>query len=1234
MKQINKWPSMPYPGLRPFEMTADYDESLIFFGRKNQIYDLIDLLAESHLIAVLGPSGCGKSSLVRAGLIPYLEKGYLYRAGASWITTAMEPGGMPIKALAKALHEASTKDKITDSQQKSAISIPRFEEQLRQRPDALVELFEESTFIFSQKTNFLILIDQFEELFRADMTTRSEAIQLINLILNVFHARPERLYIVITMRTDFIEHCAYFQGLPEALNQTQYLTPRLNIEELREAIVKPIRMDHFGGDIEPSLIHRLLNDMSEDDTYDPDRLPLMQHALMWLWQISLQKTKKESGQPILTLSEFEVLEGLKGALPTHANLTFESLSPAQKKIAEAMFRLLSELGPGGHFTRRITTPEEISKVGNFERDDIIPVIETFADEKSCFVRWKAEKTIVDVSHESLIRKWGRLTEWAKEEARKATKYKELLREVKAYEAGKAGLMDELKVKDFRRWWEKDKPTAEWTKRYIYDRDDKQSYRRDYNNAKRFLDESEEKVKQEKAEKEEEQRRKIKMAQEQAIKAKKQARQNKIIAIALGLLATIAILAAGYAYFLKYDIKIKEDYSVADKIANSVGILTYKNRHELSVLLTLSALNVCEEHRKTKMEKLLHSFINHEWVRWLDNKIEFSISRYKPLGTMKHIEQVLILIRNSKYFSGLLPAHDGGVNTIDLSRNGESFAFGGKDRIVRVYEVKNIKNNPKILRTQKNIVMVKFGNVINTLNYVTHDGKLFRWNLETSKPKEITLGGYIGELKFSAFSGDGKRLVYSYKDGTTIIWDIQNSGKIVFQFVNSIPVTSVALSHYGDKLAVGMKSGALKIWDLRYPAGKPVIMHRGSKNRISFIKFSHDAKYLICEGDSMDFEEWDLESRKLKRTNVGQGEGGVTTVTISNDGKYIISGYKDGRLKVWDLKKESEEPHVLHGHKKRVLSLSSSLDSNTFVSLSKDGEIRIWKRQKTDHFSGTAKTFEEIEKNIAKLKENICKKVGRSLTPNEWKQYIGDHIHYRPICYDDDPAYLEEAGRINAREGLRVVAVEQFRKANVKDPEKAANNYWEAWKFFTKGKDELKKGNFNGATKDFDKAKKLDYNLKENIAKAEYQEISNLEQEISKLAGNGNIDDALNKYDSVKEFVEETKNESHFRDIYAKLFDALCYWGAQLCNSSKVIFACDFAVDLEPENEGIVYNRGVAYVESKLIEKALVDFNKFKALTKKKKINSDYIDNWINELNEGRSSLVTEYIEKNRQKPCR
>ena len=89
----------PYPGLRAFERY----ESRIFFGRQQQVDDLLARLKQHHFLAVLGASGSGKSSLVKAGLLPGLEKGYMGEVGSRWAIAEMRPGDQPFVRLAEGL---------------------------------------------------------------------------------------------------------------------------------------------------------------------------------------------------------------------------------------------------------------------------------------------------------------------------------------------------------------------------------------------------------------------------------------------------------------------------------------------------------------------------------------------------------------------------------------------------------------------------------------------------------------------------------------------------------------------------------------------------------------------------------------------------------------------------------------------------------------------------------------------------------------------------------------------------------------------------------------------------------------------------------------------------------------------------------------------------------------------------------------------------------------------------
>jgi hypothetical protein len=150
----------------------------------------------------------------------------------------------------------------------------------------LVDAFEQAH--LDPRENLLVVVDQFEELFRyqalataaqpGHLTRATEdATAFVNLLLEVC-AHPELpIYVVLTMRSDFLGECAQFFGLPEAINRGQYLVPRMTREERRAAIVGPTAVG--GAELGPVLLTRLVNDVGDN----PDQLSILQHALNRTW---------------------------------------------------------------------------------------------------------------------------------------------------------------------------------------------------------------------------------------------------------------------------------------------------------------------------------------------------------------------------------------------------------------------------------------------------------------------------------------------------------------------------------------------------------------------------------------------------------------------------------------------------------------------------------------------------------------------------------------------------------------------------------------------------------------------------------------------------------------------------------------------------------------------------------------------------------------------------------------
>jgi hypothetical protein len=503
--------TLPYPGLRPFR----YDESDIFFGRESQIDQLLERLARNHFLAVTGPSGCGKSSLMKAGMIPALSAGFMVEGGSRWRICELRSGDRPLARLARALGSAD----ILGADRTGPESIAFIEATLRRGPLGLIEIVKGAEAL--KGANLLVIIDQFEEIFRyRDRIAADEADAFVALLLASARQTEVAIYVVITMRSDYLGDCALFHGLPEAVSAAQYLTPRLTREDLELAIAGPARV--FGGRVEPRLVNRLINDFGTD----PDQLPLLQHALARLWNIASAKP------PVLTIKDYQAIGGLSAALSNHGDEILAELTPEQLRIAEIMFRRLSGTRDGRHDVRAPARTAEIARIAAVDPAEVIAVADAFRRPDRCFLTTPEgpldENTLLDLSHESLIRQWNRLADWVTDETNSAEMYQRLRDWALRWEQGNAELWRGPDLANTVAWRQREAPNEAWAERY--------GGRDQFYLAMKFLDASEE-------------ARRATAAAEEA-KRQQQLRRARRVAWSFGG-ATAALLAGIAVYYLAY-----------------------------------------------------------------------------------------------------------------------------------------------------------------------------------------------------------------------------------------------------------------------------------------------------------------------------------------------------------------------------------------------------------------------------------------------------------------------------------------------------------------------------------------------------------------------------------------------------------------------------------------------------------------------------------------------------------
>jgi WD40 repeat protein len=1011
----------PFPGLRSFST----EESHLFFGREGQSEIVLEYLAENRFAAVTGASGSGKSSLIYCGLIPILYGGFITKAGSKWKIMATHPGNSPIENLANLLANNEETEKYSEN---GHIKQYILNTVLRRSSYGLVDAIRQMK--VPEKENILLIIDQFEELFRykesrKDSTTFNETEAYIKLLVNAVKQRELPIYIVLTMRSDFIGECSQFHELTNLINDSNFLIPQMSREDFRNAVVGPISVG--GAEIDPQLLQHILNTI-EDKT---DQLPVLQHAMMRTWDCWLHYN--ESDAPI-KMRDYEAAGKMENALSRHANEAYEELTDEGKDICKSLFKCLTEQGANNQGIRHPASIKYIAEIAQVADQKVIDVVEKFRAKGRSFLTPGEgvpldSDTVIDISHESLMRIWDKLKIWVEEESSSVQMYLRLAEASSQYQLGKTGLWRPPDLHLALNWKKTQKPSLTWAKRY----------NPAFEKVMVFLDASEKKFLQEEQNKVRLQRRAINRTRKFAIisgvvaivvvfllllvyisleenkeltrdLANKNLDLEKITNenIKLRELAEIradkeafervmAQIAADSAKFEKlkaekealearetvtevtqYSQKLEKTTEMAEKEKQQAIQTAQKERVERT-----EAEKEKELEYKRRMLQIAETMASKS-LSVNDNNLKallaFQAFKFnKEYGGEENNPDIyhalyasLVAFNGTAYNS--LKGHEGNVNSISFLSNSDIFySSGGDGRILRW----DLNTSPIISRTLID------NNFINRSMAVSNNDRwlacgtptsgiqLFNLNNPNSPPK--LLEGHKGWVDALAFTPDSKKLFSASTDNSIIYWDLIAGTNTTFVNYDS-KINSICVSPDGKFLAGGSVNGKVIVWNLA--SNKSTVLYE-SDNSIQVLKYNRTGSRIIFGNKTGTLGIINLRTNKIYTIKAHTAR--ITDIALSPDNTLLATASYDGTIKIWNANNLNIRPVEIRAHEAWAHSLAFDRNGRYLVSGDTQDRIFVW-ASRTDYMA-----------------DEICGKVTRNMTANEWDDYVGYDIEYQKTC---------------------------------------------------------------------------------------------------------------------------------------------------------------------------------------------------------------------------------------------
>ncbi|MEJ1238580.1 hypothetical protein WBG78_10635 [Chryseolinea sp. T2] len=513
----------PYTGLRSFTE----EESIYFKGRDGQIDLVAKQLSERKFLMLTGASGDGKSSLIYAGLVPQAKSGFFKAKYSNWSIVDFRPERTPLRNLLNAVSRTFQLDVLS------------VETELNRGFSSLVDIYLNSNLYADtheivsansdaerrqlkyKASNLLIIVDQFEEFFTNPENFSGEApghdAQLVvNLMLETARIALERelpIYVVFTMRSDYIGQCNTFRGLPEFIGYSQFFVPRLNRSELRQVIEEPAALN--GNSISRRLAERLIYDLNEGI----DQLPILQHALRQIW-VQAAETGEEmdlihyamvGGLPFEELpgndkerfntwiqqqppSQRELYQNARlgsvieiharklynNAIERYASQAIVALHAREiKRCIAITFACLTKIDNGRAVRHRMSVREiaAIINVPSVTHEVLADILQIFRLPDNSFIRpftfevqgKLASDAVLDITHESLIRNWSMLLRWANQEYNFYTTFEDVSKHLKRWKDSgmNSGYLIPIgPLTFFEKWYSECKPNSAWIKRYL------------------------------------------------------------------------------------------------------------------------------------------------------------------------------------------------------------------------------------------------------------------------------------------------------------------------------------------------------------------------------------------------------------------------------------------------------------------------------------------------------------------------------------------------------------------------------------------------------------------------------------------------------------------------------------------------------------------------------------------------------------------------------------------------
>jgi WD40 repeat protein/serine/threonine protein kinase len=859
VEKTNAETESPFAGLSAFQQ-ADAGR---FFGREAEVDVVVGRLRHQALVTIAGPSGSGKSSFVRAGVIPALTG-----ARSNVETFIVRPGRHPLVALADVLARIEPNGASVEKADLETTAAT-----LRSRPGYLGAQLRSRCRGHGAAHRIVLVVDQLEELYTLGIDPAERA-TFCACLEGVADDASSPLRVVATIRADFLDRLSEDRRFLSEVTRGIWFLPPMAREGLRNALVKPVEASGYHFEDE-ALVEEMLSGL--EGTTTP--LPILQFAITKLWEA------RDTERRLLTRVAYLALGGVAGALSTHADAVLSSLSLSDQHLAKSIVMTL--VTP--ERTRAIVPLEELAALAP-DGATGEEVVQHLAEARLLAIdatRGREGKT-VELAHESLIERWGRLRQWLDENEQDGQFLEQVRHAAQQWERngkGEGFLWRDRAAENAASWLERRQPDGLIGLG---------------NREKQYL--------------------------ESVVHLAEQTKRwkRRLLAVTVATTAVFVVVVSILA------LQAVEQARRADIQAR---------RADNEAQQTVDQARRADEQAKQAYEE----------ARRARNVTRLAVARERQadpttaLALLREVEpgsvppgwaELAGWARNANLVSSVL-RHDARIEQVIFSPDGKRLiANCGVAKVVWIWNADG-SGKPEVVRALESDTGVWSPDGKRFLFFSADDS--VRLQAASSSDVPLVFRGHTKRVSIAAFSADGKRFVTGSHDNTVRIWNADGSGDpVVIETGNAAP-QFVTFAPDGQHVAVALSDRTVHLWNAN-GKGDPVVL-RGHAAGVWWVAYSPDGMHIASASVDKTARIWNVDG-KGEPLILGAHSSTVQSVAWSPDGQRVLTASSDTTMRVWNADGRGE-PLVLHAHTAEVASAAFSPDGNHIAAAAGD-TIRIVK----------------------------------------------------------------------------------------------------------------------------------------------------------------------------------------------------------------------------------------------------------------------------------------------------